>query len=341
VSLLLIFTSAHGNQCSAGTKKISTSIPLTIFISDSLSKYFLNVSIRCWYGIPQEEHQKFEDFAKQKFPEASKECKEFLRHKTYLVYPLLAHNNDITVHKCIQSPGEFVVTKCAGYHAGFNMGFNCAEAVNFALKNWIDYGKQTGYCQCSSDNVKIDLKNFMQNLNGRMTAKSKTSKRDQKKSRKQVVNEEILCEDLTKKKRKRSEIKKKEKGGNSNSLPLGKMLNKQIDHKMNDEIMEKNTTKIKGESHDDWVCCDNCNKWRKIPKGDFINNILGFNYDVNEYQHGFLCSFVKNLTCESTEENWRANYTTLKRKYYKHKKISKTGLNDYYNRMKNSIVIFY
>lgn len=28
----------------------------------------------------------------------------------------------------------------AAYHAGFNSGFNCAEAVNFGLKEWIPVG---------------------------------------------------------------------------------------------------------------------------------------------------------------------------------------------------------
>ena len=30
-----------------------------------------------------------------------------------------------------------MVTICGGYHAGFNFGFNLAEAVNFALSDWI------------------------------------------------------------------------------------------------------------------------------------------------------------------------------------------------------------
>lgn len=29
-------------------------------------------------------------------------------------------------------PGEFMVLNAAAYHAGFNMGYNCAEAINFA-----------------------------------------------------------------------------------------------------------------------------------------------------------------------------------------------------------------
>lgn len=85
-----------------------------------------------WYGVPASEADKFDSLAKSLFPGACQDCSEFLRHKTYLIYPSILKKNNINVHKythiilifrCIQNEGEFVITFAKAYHAGFNVGY--------------------------------------------------------------------------------------------------------------------------------------------------------------------------------------------------------------------------
>lgn len=40
------------------------------------------------------------------------------------------------------------------------MGFNCAEAINFATPAWINVGKRADACRCKKDSVHISMKIF-------------------------------------------------------------------------------------------------------------------------------------------------------------------------------------
>ncbi len=41
-------------------------------------------------------------------------------------------------------------------------GFNCAEAVNFALEDWVSMGRRATQCTCSAleDAVRLDVRLF-------------------------------------------------------------------------------------------------------------------------------------------------------------------------------------
>jgi|LauGreDrversion4_2_1035121.scaffolds.fasta_scaffold399006_1 hypothetical protein len=117
-----------------------------------------------WYGVNIDSNLKFEAFLKSKFPEFSKLCSEFIRHKNTMVNPDVLIANGIGMTKSIHKEGEFMISRCAGYHAGFNFGFNIAEAVNFALPDWLKLADTVSACRCVGDSVRIDMGKFYKNI---------------------------------------------------------------------------------------------------------------------------------------------------------------------------------
>ncbi|KAF7731668.1 hypothetical protein EC973_008838 [Apophysomyces ossiformis] len=100
-----------------------------------------------WYAIPTHYSKKFENVMQS-------------THKTFIASPKLLANSGVPVHRCVQQEGEFIITFPYGYHSGYNLGFNCAESVNFALNSWVEIGKRAKACTCISDSVMIDVSVF-------------------------------------------------------------------------------------------------------------------------------------------------------------------------------------
>ena len=75
------------------------------------------------------------------------------------------------------------------------------------------------------------------------------------------------------------------------------------------EFSKKNTEKIE---IDNWLSCDKCNKWRKLPHSTTFIKLDNLN--ENHYEKGFKCDFIRGLNCQVPEEKWRCKYTTLKRR---------------------------
>ena len=122
-----------------------------------------------WYSISQEDARKFEKVMRDVWPTDSKNCSQFLRHKTYLISPSLLKEKGITVNRLVHNEGEFVITFPYGYHSGYNLGYNCAESVNFATEAWLDYGKIAKKCDCEADSVWVDVYDIERKLRGEPT----------------------------------------------------------------------------------------------------------------------------------------------------------------------------
>jgi jumonji domain-containing protein 2 len=113
-----------------------------------------------WYCIPPEYADRFESLANSYFPDLFQECRQFLRHKAVMISPLKLRDCGIPFRTVVQEAGEFVITSPRAYHAGFNHGFNIAEATNFATERWMEFGRKAKVCQCAPFSVKIDMDYF-------------------------------------------------------------------------------------------------------------------------------------------------------------------------------------
>lgn len=117
-----------------------------------------------WYAVPQVRADAFEGVMRGFFSEGqgSKACPQFLRHKAFLVSPTILAKSSCRPNTLVQHAGEFVITYPRGYHAGFNLGFNCAESANFALDSWLERGRNARVCECVGDSVRIDVDELLE-----------------------------------------------------------------------------------------------------------------------------------------------------------------------------------
>lgn len=93
-----------------------------------------------WYGVPGSAGHLFEEAFRKALPGHFERQPDLLFHLTTLLSPRILHKYDVPVYSATQHEGEFVITFPNAYHGGFNMGFNCAEAVNFAPADWFRFG---------------------------------------------------------------------------------------------------------------------------------------------------------------------------------------------------------
>eukprot|EP00256_Glycine_max_P055155 XP_014622207.1 jmjC domain-containing protein isoform X3 [Glycine max] len=102
---------------------------------------------KTWYGIPGHAALDFERVVREHVytndilsSDGEDGAFDVLLGKTTLFPPNILLEHEVPVYKAVQKPGEFIITFPRAYHAGFSHGFNCGEAVNFAIGDWFPLG---------------------------------------------------------------------------------------------------------------------------------------------------------------------------------------------------------
>jgi histone demethylase JARID1 len=96
---------------------------------------------KTWYGVPGSHAENFEQVMKQNASELFERSPDLLHHLATIMNPNTLTRHQVPIFKLNQEAGEFVVTFPRAYHAGFNQGFNFAEAVNFCPADWMNLGR--------------------------------------------------------------------------------------------------------------------------------------------------------------------------------------------------------
>ncbi|KAF5401529.1 Lysine-specific demethylase 5D [Paragonimus heterotremus] len=96
---------------------------------------------KTWYGVSRLHAEDFERAMWKHAPELFEQAPDLLHHITTNMNPNILQAEGVPVYRTDQYCGEFVVTFPRAYHAGFNQGFNFAEAVNICLPDWLPIGR--------------------------------------------------------------------------------------------------------------------------------------------------------------------------------------------------------
>ncbi|KAJ0970860.1 hypothetical protein J5N97_018819 [Dioscorea zingiberensis] len=104
-------------------------------------------AFKTWYGVPGTAAPDFEKVVREHVydrgilsPEGDDAAFDVLLGKTTMFPPNILLKHNVPVYKAVQKPGEFIITFPRAYHSGFSHGFNCGEAVNFAIGDWFPLG---------------------------------------------------------------------------------------------------------------------------------------------------------------------------------------------------------
>lgn len=98
---------------------------------------------KTWYGVPCGKAEYFESVMKKLTPELFGSQPDLHLQLVTMFSPKTLIKHKVPVYRATHRPNEFIVTFPSAYHGGFNNGFNCAEAVNFATVDWLPWGAKS------------------------------------------------------------------------------------------------------------------------------------------------------------------------------------------------------
>ncbi|KAF8413477.1 hypothetical protein HHK36_001464 [Tetracentron sinense] len=114
---------------------------------------------KLWYGVPGSHSSKLEHAMRKHLPDLFEEQPDLLHELVTQLSPSVLKSEGVPVYRVVQHSGEFVLTFPRAYHAGFNCGFNCAEAVNVGPVDWLPHGQSAVELyseQCRKTSVSHD-----------------------------------------------------------------------------------------------------------------------------------------------------------------------------------------
>lgn len=133
---------------------------------------------KTWYGVPGTEAENFEQSMKSAAPELFQSQPDLLHQLVTIMNPNVLMDAGVPVFRTDQQAGEFVITFPRAYHAGFNQGYNFAEAVNFAPADWLKIGRECvthyanlhRFCVFSHDELVCKMAVHPESLDPRVAA---------------------------------------------------------------------------------------------------------------------------------------------------------------------------
>eukprot|EP00871_Galdieria_phlegrea_P001897 jgi/Galph1/2708/GphlegSOOS_G1368.1 len=95
---------------------------------------------KVWYGAPGGKSAAlFEAAMELCIPELFETNPDLLYNMVTTVNPLRLSKFGAPICRTVQYAGDFIITMPQAYHAGFSLGYTCAEAVNFACTEWLPF----------------------------------------------------------------------------------------------------------------------------------------------------------------------------------------------------------